>query len=214
MFANTIPVTEVIASIERQLAQLREHLEQHTAHPMQLPPTNSYWLGVGPTNIGSIVSLDLVQSGGGWEPHREHWFNAGGVDYAKEFGSQEDLTITPDIQCGSAYPCATLQVQMNSLAQSWNPNFQMYALGLLTPSDWNKNPPSVGPKLYSFAAAGTDPTRPRMVFDVDPQDTTKLNQIIWLTDDASLSSYPVQPMTLQYQGTSMPTAKYYYVAHR
>lgn len=211
---KTVSVTDALAEIEQSIARIRAHLEQHAAQPMQIIPTSSWWYGVGSTNLGAVVSLDLVQSGGGWEPHREHWFNAGGVDYAKELGSQQDLILTPEIDCGSVYPCAALQSQMNVLAKTWTPNFQLYALGVLSPGDWNKSPPSVGPQLYSFAAAGTDPKRPRMVFDVDPQDTTKLNQIIWLTDDPALSTYPVQTLQLKYQGTSMPTAQYYYAASR
>lgn len=204
-------VTEALEAIELSLRRIKEHLAEHAPHTMQLTPTGSYWLGVGNTHIGTVVSLAQVKQSP-WQKNREHWFRASGIDWAQQFETKNDFSIVPQIDCGTSSPCAPLQAQMDVLGQSWTANFQMYALGLLQPQDWTSNPPTLGTRLFYFSAPGTSPTRPRIVFDVNAQDPTKLDHIVWLTDDNSLSAYPVQPITLHYVDTSMPSASYYYTA--
>lgn len=216
MFNGNKTIVEALASIESQLGHIRARLESTPeTHVMQLVPTGSYWLGVDGASIGHVVSLvQLGVPSNLWEANREHWFRNPGIDFAAVFGTEKDLTINPDIQCGTPTPCAALQAQMDLLATDWSSTFQMYALGELTPGDWSKTPPKLGTNLYAYSAPGSDPMRPRVVFDVDAKDTTKLDRIVWLTDDDALSTFPVQVLTLRYIGNTLPEAGYYYTATR
>lgn len=216
MLTRTIRLTDVLASLEHSIRALREQLDPNDnalGHSMQVIPTGSFALVVGATHAGTIVSLGSVATPP-WKANQENWFRASGVDWVSVLGTGETLFIVPELHCGTPAPCPALQKQMDALQKDWSENFQLYAAGILEPSDWQKEKPVVDGKLFYFATPGTDPKRPRMLFDIDPKDTTKINRIVWLSDTDQLSSYPLQTLALPFAGNELPDAPYYYVASR
>lgn len=214
MLIDPITAAQSIADHELALQELRDLVARDpVCGSMQLIPTGSFWVNVGSSRLASVVSL-LSAPAPPWEANREHWFGAPSVDFAELLGTKEDLIIEPHIHCGTVAPCKSLLREMAVLASLWSKDFQMYALGELTPNAWEDQAPVLAGKIYAFDSGGADPERPRIVFDVNPIDTTKLDRIVWLTDDKNLSTYPLTTLKLSYVGDSLPEAKYYYTASR
>jgi len=148
-----------------------------------------------------------------WQANREHWFTPASINDLKPLLQSASISVV------YAANLTNLQTVATELANSALYRFQLYAKGVLAPSDWiSGTPPWVAPAYYfEQSPLPTPPTVPmRPLLQVSATDAKKLFATNWISPTQSLTSYfqnvPVgTALTLASKPTSsIPTSGYYY----
>lgn len=189
--------------------------------PPQFPPVGSFYVQSGASDILRMISVSsttlTTNPSFSWQKNKENWFSPTNLNLDSTFGAVTSITIklnhhsptTPAID-------ASIQATGDALANTANWSFQLYAKGTLATSDWVSGVPSYGSKAYYFEENSMSSTRPRVLFDVDPSNNTKLLKMVWYAPVNTVTGYLIgaadgSSITLQKKAlTSVPTNGYHY----
>lgn len=189
--------------------------------PPQMPPVGSFYITSGATDVLRLISLSTTafttNPAFAWQTSKENWFSVEGLNLDATFAAATSLSLKLNHHASSTpAPDASIQTTGNQLAVVADWSFQLYAKGTLAPADWTAGVPTHGSKAYYFEEKGIANTRVRLLFDVNPNDTTKLVKMVWYCPVNTVTGYLIgaadgTTLTLNKKAlTSVPTTGYHY----
>lgn len=189
--------------------------------PPQFPPVGSFFVQNGASDILRMISVSTTtltsNPSFSWQNDKENWFTPSGLNLDSTFAACTSITIRLDHHAPKTPAIdSTIQSTADALANATNWSFQIYAKGTLTTSDWISGAPAYGSKAYYFVENGAASDRPRVLFDVDSTNTTKLKKMIWYAPVNTVTAYLAgvadgTTITLDKKPlTDIPASGYYY----